>query len=173
MKLINFIYYTLFYHFLWLFFQLFPNHSLFNTIRGKVIGNLFFKSCGKSFLMARGVTLVMCKNMEVGDNVYIAHDCWVNATGGLSISDGVIISPKVVIATTKHLYFDGSVQLRSSVNKPMLIGKGSWVCSNTTLAMGANVGVGVIISANSFLVKSTDNYKLYGGNPALPLKDLI
>lgn len=155
-----------------LLLEILPNHSISNRIRGGFY-SIFLKSSGKNFLVAKGV-LINCKeNLIVGDNVYIAHDVWINAAGGLSLESNVIISPKVVIATTKHLYKDNRIHLQNGGIEPVKIGSGSWIASNCTITMGVSIGAGCIIAANSAVSKDIADYKLAGGVPAKVIKDLI
>lgn len=155
-----------------LLLELLPNHSISNKIRGNFY-SIFLKSSGKNFLVAKGV-LINCKErLTVGDNVYIAHDVWINAAGGLSLESNVIISPKVVIATTKHLYENNRVHLKNGGVAPVSVGDGSWVASNCTITMGVSIGKGCIVAANSAVSKNIPDYKLAGGVPAKIIKDLI
>lgn len=148
-----------------------PNHSLSSLVRGYFY-SFFLKKCGKKFRVAQGV-LINCKeNMEVGDNVYIAHDSWINAAGGIIFGDNVIISPKVVIATTKHAYENGTVMLKNGGIAPVVIKSGTWITSNVTITMGVTIGKGCIVAANSAVSKNIDDYKLVGGVPAKIIKDL-
>lgn len=151
--------------------NLLPNHSVFNKIRGKMMSP-FFGKCGSGFQLAKGAIINMPQNIFIGKNVYIAHNSWINGTGGLYIEDGVIISPNVVIATTKHLYKNFSVQLNESMSKKIVIGAGSWIASNSTITQGVNIGKGCVVAANSSVVKNTENYHLYAGVPAMKKKDL-
>lgn len=171
-KLMQFIKNIVIFHSINLFFELLPNHSISNALRGYFYG-FFFKKCGKNFKVAKGV-LINCKeNMEVGNNVYIAHDSWINAAGGIVLGNNVIISPKVVIATTKHAYENGSVMLKNGGVAPVIINAGTWIASNVTITMGVIVGKGCIIAANSALSKDVDDYKMVGGVPAKFIKELI
>jgi len=167
----NFIVYSVLYHLSYLFLELLPNLYVSNRIRGGVLG-LFFKKTGKNFAMASGSTFVMVRNLEVGDDVYIAHDCWINATAGLQIESGVIVSPKVVIATTQHRYRDGAVVLRESDVAPVLLGAGCWICSNVTITKGVTVGAGCVVSAGSVVTKSLPGKSMCAGQPAVKLKEL-
>src|SRR5690606_34901818 len=109
-------------------------------------------------------------NLEVGSDVYVAHNCWINASGGLVIHDGVVLSPGVVVATTAHGRVKGKVSLRSSRLAPVILGEGSWIASNSVVTRGVNVGRGVIVSANSLVIDDLDDNCLYGGNPARLIK---
>lgn len=170
-RIVVFVIHVILYHLLKLPMELMPNYSFFNRIRGKVIG-LFCASCGKNFMVASGCTLNMIRRMSVGDDVYIAHNVWINATGGLELADEVIISPGCVIATTKHKYADGRVRLRESENAAVSIGVGSWIASNSVVTMGVSVGRGVIVGACSVVISNLDSFCLYAGNPAVKVKSL-
>src|SRR5690606_857226 len=101
-KIARFAVYVLLYHFVRIVLEiLLPNAHVFNLIRGKAVG-LFFKSVGNRFALASGCIINCPWNLEVGSDVYVAHNCWINASGGLVIHDGVVLSPGVVVATTAH-----------------------------------------------------------------------
>ncbi len=170
-KLLRFFYYTIVMQFLIGVSSFFPNHSIFNRIRGYML-RPFLASCGSGLQIAKGVLINMPSNMHVGNDVYIAHDVWINATGGLFIGHNVIISPKVVLATTKHVYENGMVHLRKSENAPIKIGNGSWIASNCTITMGVSIGDGCIIGACSSVTKDINNYYFAGGVPAKEIKKL-
>jgi acetyltransferase-like isoleucine patch superfamily enzyme len=170
-KAFNLLYYILLMHIILLFTSLLPNFQLMNKIRGFLL-KPFFKKCGKNFQVARGIVINYSRNIEIGNDVYIAHDAWVNGTGGLTIGDRVIISPKVVIATTKHVYENGSVNLLKSENGPINIGAGTWIASNSTITLNTNIGEGCIIGACSSVTKDIPDYSFAGGVPAKVIKSL-
>ena|SRR5699024_7792502 len=102
-KVKNGLYYHVFLHLILLVTAFLPNLKISNRIRGFMV-RPFFKSCGSNFQLAKGVTINMIRNINIGDDVYIAHNVWINGTGGLNIGSGVILSPMVVVTTTKHAY---------------------------------------------------------------------
>jgi maltose O-acetyltransferase len=53
---------------------------------------------------------------------------------------------------------------------PIQIGKGSWIGAHTTLVIGAKVGKGTLIAANSVLNIVIEDFSLYGGVPAKFIK---
>ncbi|WP_167553030.1 acyltransferase [Evansella clarkii] len=114
----------------------------------------------------------MVRNIELGDNVYIAHDCWINGAGGLKIESNVIISPMVVIATTKHKYINGCVSNIESEVGEIKIGEGSWVAANSVITKGVVIGKGVIVGAASSVSKDIPDYCFAGGVPAKVIKKL-
>lgn len=169
--LFNFLYYIILMQFILGVSGILPNIKISNKIRGFLL-KPFFKSCGKNLQLAKGIIINMPRNIEIGNDVYIAHDVWINGTGGLIIGDGVIISPKVVIATTKHRYIDGKIRNDLSENSPIVIGSGTWIASNCTLTMGIIIGDGCIIGANSSVTKNVIDYTFVGGVPAKVIMSL-
>jgi len=143
---------------------LIPNFHAGNRVRGFLF-RPFFKRCGKRFAIASGCTINGAWNLSVGDDVYIAHRCWINATGGLVLEDGVIISPNVVIATTSHAREGNKVSLRKSNLSPIRIGAGSWIASNSVVTKGSIIAEGVIVSAGSVVSCNLERNALYSGNP--------
>jgi acetyltransferase-like isoleucine patch superfamily enzyme len=170
-KIYNFLFYILLMQFIMGISNVLPNLKTSNQIRGFLL-KPFFKKCGVNFQIAKGAIINLPRNIEIGNNVYIAHDVWINGSGGLIIGDGVIISPKVVIATTKHAYVNGAVSNKLSDSAPITIGKGSWIASNSTITMNVNIGKGCIIGANSSVTKDIPEYSFAGGVPAKVIKTL-
>lgn len=170
-KVFNLFYYHILLHLILIITSILPNLKIMNRLRGFLV-KPFFKSCGKNFQLAKGAIINYPRNIEIGDNVYLAHDVWLNGTGGLIIGNGVIVSPKVVIATTKHVYENGSVRLEKSQHGPIKIGDGTWIASNSVITMNTRVGKGCIIGACSSVTKDIPDFAFAGGVPAKVIKFL-
>lgn len=172
MRILNMFKYHLYPNIINVSLILFPNSKLTNRIRGKLLSPLF-KKCGSNLQIASGVIINLHRNISIGNDVYIAHNAWINGTGGLIIEDEVIISPNVIITTTKHVRKNNKVSNYYSTNQKVIIGKGSWIAGNSTISMGVEVGSGCIVSANSLINKSKKgNNLLIGGVPATVIKTL-
>lgn len=170
-KIFNFLFYIVMMQLIMGVTSVFPNIKICNKVRGYLL-KPFFKKCGSNFQIAKGCIINYSRNIEIGDNVYLAHNLWINGTGGLNIGDNVIISPKVVIATTKHAYINGMVSNEKSEYGPIIIGNGSWIASNSTITMNVKIGKGCIIGACSAVTKDIPDYTLAGGVPAKVIKTL-
>ena len=46
-----------------------------------------------------------------------------------------------------------------------------WIASNVTIMSGVKIGDGVVIAANSHIIKDIEPYSLVGGNPAKLIKE--
>lgn len=170
-RVFNFIYYVVALHLVLGATSILPNFGGANRLRGWLV-KPFFRKCGKRFQLARGAIINMPRNIAIGDDVYIAHDAWINGTGGLTIGDNVIVSPKVVIATTRHAYENGSVILNKSDHGPIVIGNGTWIASHCTVTMNTTIGKGCIVGACSSVTRDLPDYVLAGGVPARVIKRL-
>lgn len=159
-------------HIIMLVTSILPNLNETNKFRGLLL-RPFFKSCGKNLQIASGVTFIQIKNIDIGDNVYIAHRVWINGSGGLKIASRVIISPMVVIATTKHAYIDGCISNHLSEKASISIGEGTWIASNSVVTKGVTIGRGCIVGACSSVTKDIPDYHFAGGVPAKIIKKLI
>ena len=69
----------------------------------------------------------MHRNISIGNDVYIAHNVWMNGSGSLNIGSNVIISPNVIIATTKHERVNNKVSNNVASVKAINIGEGCWI----------------------------------------------
>lgn len=158
-------------HFVFFFTSWLPDNRISVRLRG-VLASLFIKKCGKNFTIGRNVTLLNSYNLSIGDNVYIATGCWLNAMGVLEIEDEVVFGPYVVISTLQHNFKNNSVKFGGSTAGKVSIGKGTWLAAHSSIKCGITIGKGNLIAANAFVTKDTGNYKIYGGVPAIEIKDI-
>jgi acetyltransferase-like isoleucine patch superfamily enzyme len=148
-----------------------PNSHGANLIRGRLLG-LFFADCGKRVAIASGCIFNSAWNLRVGDDTYIAHNCWINAAAGLVLGRGVVLSPGVVVATTAHDRVCGEVSLHRSRQSPITVGNGVWIASNSVVTKGTVIGNGVVVSACSVVMGTLVDNGFYAGSPAKLIKML-
>lgn len=148
-----------------------PDNRYSVKIRGFLV-SLFLPNKPKNFTLGRDVTLLGIDKLYIGDNVYIAKGCWINALGKVSIGNEVMLAPYVVIASTKHTFVSGSVYKGGSEFKEVKIGEGTWIAAHATVVAGTSVGRGCLVAANSVAIKSYEDNCLISGVPAITIKDL-
>jgi len=142
-----------------------PDNRISLKLRG-ALARLFIRRCGRNFHLGSHVVLLNPGNLEIGDNVYIAHGAWLNAMGGLVIEDEVIIAPRVVVSTLQHVFKDGSVRFGGSIARPVHIGRGSWLAAHVSVKCGVTIGRGCLVAANSAVTKDLPDGVRAGGVPA-------
>jgi acetyltransferase-like isoleucine patch superfamily enzyme len=148
-----------------------PDNRISIRFRG-FLASFFIKSCGKNFTLGRDVTLLNTYNLIIGNNVYLAKGCWLNAMGGITIEDEVVFGPYVVLSSLQHTFKNYSVKQGGSSTGPIIIGKGTWLAAHASVKSNVKVGRGNLIAANSFVSKDTPDNKIMGGVPAKVIKDV-
>lgn len=132
--------------------------------------SLFLPGRPKGLTLGRDVTLLSINRLKLGREVYLAKGVWINAIGGLSIEDEVVVAPYVVMSSNNHGFKNNSVKQGGAHPAPITIGSGSWVAAHSVVAAGVNVGRGNLVAANSVVTKSTDDNGVYAGVPAIKVK---
>lgn len=139
-------------------------------LRGTLIA-IFLPGRPKKLALGRDVTLLSIDRLKIGCQVYLAKGCWLNAIGGLTIEDEVVMAPYVVISTNNHGFKNGSVQQGGAHPAPVLVGKGSWLAAHSVVAAGVTLGSGSLLAANSVATKSFPQNCLLAGVPAVIVKE--
>jgi acetyltransferase-like isoleucine patch superfamily enzyme len=131
------------------------------------------------------------KNYLIGDNVTIGYDITfeIFRSGSLSVGDfvkftqNILISSGCEIRIGEYTLFGENVSIRdgdhnsfvgepitfqSSTYLPVYIGKDVWIGAGCFILKGSNIPDGVIVGANSVVLKSAqlENNCIYAGSPA-------
>jgi maltose O-acetyltransferase len=142
-----------------------PENRITIRLRGMLVAP-FLKRCGKNLQLARNVTFLNTHGISFGNDIYIAAGCWIDGIGGLTIEDEVELSPYVVITTSSHCFKDNSVRFGGARTAQVHIGKGSWIASHSTVALGCKIGSGCLIGSNAVVSKDIPDNVFAGGVPA-------
>jgi maltose O-acetyltransferase len=167
-SLLNFLFRNIPIHIIMILTAFLPNHGITVKIRGALV-RPFIKKCGKKFKLASGVILIKPDKLVIGENVYIAHNTWINAVGGIVLEDNVIISPFCVIDTSKHIFANGNVT-NIGKHKPISIGKGTWIATHSVITDGIQIGDGSLICSGAIVTKDVPNNSMSAGIPAKTIK---
>ncbi|CEG22030.1 Galactoside O-acetyltransferase [Planococcus massiliensis] len=132
----------------------------------------FFKSCGKGFKIASGVIINKPEKIVIGKNVYIAHNAWINANGGLNIQDNTIIGPFSVLATSKHKFINGVASNQADSN-PIILGEGTWLASHVVITDGVEIGKGCLIASGAVVTSNVEGNTIIGGVPGKAIGKVI
>ncbi len=148
-----------------------PDNRFSIRLRG-FFASFFIKSCGKNFTLGRDVTLLNTYNLKIGNDVYIAKGCWLNALGKITLQNEVVLGPYVVLSSLQHTFENFSVKQGASIAGHIKIGLGSWLASHSSVKCGVTIGKGNLIAANSFIHKDTQDFSVMGGVPAKKIKEV-
>lgn len=106
--------------------------------------------------------------IEFNGAAYLGEDCFIDARGGLSIGNNVILAPRVAIFTYNHDFRNRMWTPYSPgiLEKKVTIGEGVWIGFSSILLPGTTIGDNCVIGAGSVLSGNYPNNSLIGGNPA-------
>lgn len=159
-------------HFILMLTNWLPDNVFFINLRG-TLARPFFKKCGRKLGIGRNVTFYNPSKIEIGNSVYIAYGSWFLGAANLVIEDEVMFGPYVVISPSNHTRKNQSFRFGEPVCKDIRIQKGAWIGAHSTLVIGAKVGKGAMIAANSVLNTIVDDNMMFGGVPAKFIKIII
>lgn len=152
-------------HFILLITNWLPDSIIFLRLRGTLV-RPFLGHCGTNLRLGRNLTFYNPSKIQIGKDVYIAQGCWLCAGEIIHIDDEVLIGPYTVIVSTNHSRLGNSYRYGESSDKPIHIGKGSWIAAHCTIIAGANIADGCLIGSNSSMQSITKPNELWAGNPA-------
>jgi len=108
------------------------------------------------------------ENLVMGDGVCINDDVWINAVGGVTIGNNVLIGPKVVVHSANHKFSDVEkpISEQGHTLKAVTIEDDVWIGASSVILAGVTIGKGVVVGAGSIVNKNVEAYSVVAGNPA-------
>lgn len=106
----------------------------------------------------------------IGTPEYIQLDAYLDASGGLTISEGVVISTKVIILSHDWSWLkrvnDIQKYRQRGAFAPVVLGKDSFIGAGAILLPGTTIGRNCIIGAGAVVKGQIPDYSIMAGNPA-------
>lgn len=119
------------------------------------------------------------ERLDIGDHVYIGHHNVVDASGGLTLGEGVQVTTHCALLThSSHqslrlagrAYF-GAADPPGYRRGPTSIGDYTFVGPHSVVAPGARIGRGVVVRAFSYVDGDVPDFAVVAGQPARVVGD--
>ncbi|MFW5908729.1 MAG: acyltransferase [Desulfosalsimonas sp.] len=139
-----------------------------NMLRGRYLSKRF-KSAGKNLKVLAGARFRSMENLVVGDNVEIGFDNFIQALGGVTLGNDVMLAPGVKIWSVNHNYKERDMLIKKQGQRkaPVFIGNDVFIAANAFISPGVTLPDGVVVSAGAVVpVKKYPAYSIIAGNPA-------
>ncbi len=120
---------------------------------------------GKRVFIGSKTDIVSTCKVSIGDNVLIAHNCYIMDTDGHSMDPNIRRND---IPNRWKGYKDWSVVKSEEIN----IGCDVWIGPNVTVLKGVSIGEAAVIAANSVVTKSIPAFTFAAGVPAKVIRKL-
>ena len=118
--------------------------------------------------MAPGQDMPTFPVIRIGDRCVIGRGSHVVAHWSVDIGDDVQTGPYVYITDQNHAYDDPATPIGRQwpVERPVSIGKGSWIGAHAIVLPGANVGCHVVVAAGAVVRGGVPDHCVVAGVPA-------
>ena len=133
-----------------------------NLARAEILG-----FGGKETEIAPGAN-VRVSPERIGRRSFIGLYCYLN--GKVTVGDDVLIGPHCSVVAGNHKFDPATgaftARTEGDGDESVVIGDGSWLCSNVTVTPGCKIGRCNLICAGAVVTKSTPDYAIMAGVPA-------
>lgn len=118
--------------------------------------------------VASGARLTHSYGMRVGRNFHLNSGAFIDARGGLTLGNDVLIGPNSVLVTSNHQWTDPSLPIvvQGHVVDPVTVGDDVWIGASAVILPGVTLGTGTVVAAGAVVTRSTEPYTIVGGIPA-------
>ena len=119
------------------------------------------------------------ERLEIGDHVYIGHHNVIDASGGLTLGEGVQVTTHCALLThSSHQAlrlagqaYWGAAEPAGFVRTATRIGAYSFIGPHSVVAPGARIGRGVLVRAFSYVSGTVADFAIVSGQPARVIGD--
>ncbi|RVU26708.1 colanic acid biosynthesis acetyltransferase WcaF [Sandaracinomonas limnophila] len=130
----------------------------------------FGAKIGKKSIIKPWVKIKFPWELEIGDDVWLGENVWIDNISKVSIGNNVCISQNTFILTGNHNYRKETFDL---ITLPIIIEDNVWITANCLIANGVTIGKNSLILLSSTVISSTEENGVYRGNPAIKIKNKL
>ena len=135
----------------------------------KVLTLRFFGAkVGKNVLIKPCVNIKYPWFLEIGDNVWIGEEVWIDNLGKVKLENNVCLSQGAMLLCGNHNYKKETFDL---IVGDIILEEGVWVGAKAVVCPGVTMKSHSILTVGSVLTTDTESYGIYQGNPAVWVKE--
>jgi maltose O-acetyltransferase len=110
--------------------------------------------------------------LEIGAGTFVNVGCYFDGSAPIRIGAECDIAAEVMFCTSTHALGDRARRAGEPTVAGVVVGDGCWIGTRATLLPGVTVAPGCIVAAGAVVTRDTRPNGLYGGVPAVLLRDL-
>jgi acetyltransferase-like isoleucine patch superfamily enzyme len=132
-----------------------------------LVYKLLFKKLDGLFFIRPHVYIEHSYGMSIGKDCHINYGTYIDARGGISIGNHVLIGPNCSIVSSNHNVNTQNNRLNEGHQlSEVQIGNNVWIGSNCSIMPGITIGNNSIIAAGSVVIESIPSNTMVAGVPA-------
>jgi acetyltransferase-like isoleucine patch superfamily enzyme len=140
---------------------------------GKLARARWLRRCcaafGDDVVIDEGLRVWNAHRLRIGRGCVISPDCFLQAHGGITLGDNVMLAPGVKIWSVNHVFRDTARPIREQgyEEEEVVIGDGCWLGANVFVMPGVALPEGCVVAAGSVVGKKKyPPWSLLAGFPA-------
>lgn len=118
---------------------------------------------GQGSYLFRRCEVLFPKGLHIGQYSNVGWFTLLDARGGIQIGNNVTIASYAKLITGSHDIQSSNFKAEF---KPITIGDYAWICTNSMVLQGVNIGEGAVVAAGAVVNKDVPPYTVVGGVPA-------
>jgi putative colanic acid biosynthesis acetyltransferase WcaF len=130
----------------------------------------FGAKIGVGFVIKPSVYIKFPWKLEIGNDVWIGENAWIDNLDQVTIGNNVCISQGALLLTGNHDYTLTSFDYR---NAPIIIEDGVWIGAKSVVCPGVICKSHSILAVGSVATKNLESYTICQGNPAKEVRKRI
>lgn len=141
-------------------------------LRGALCGHIFRK-CGKQVNVEKGAYFGYGSHVSLGERSGIGVNARFYGVGDISIGEGVIMGPDVVVLTENHRFQDVGIPIPGQGKEvsSVVIEDDVWIGIRAIILPGVRIGRSSVIGAGAVVTKDIPPYSVVGGVPARVIRN--
>lgn len=121
---------------------------------------------GRGVCVFRGTTVIGAPELALGDRVQVGFRVVLDARGGLSVAEDVLLSSDTQLLTANHDVDSPGFERRVA---PIVIGDHAWIATRAIVLAGVTVGRGAVVAAGGVASRDLPERAIAAGVPARPI----
>jgi putative colanic acid biosynthesis acetyltransferase WcaF len=130
------------------------------AIRPKIL-RIFGGKIGERVFIRHNVKILWPWKLVVGDDCWLGEEVWILNLEPVVLGNDVCLSQRVMICTGNHDYKSSSFDY---LNKPINIGHGVWIATQSLILPGVSIGKNSSILANVTVSEDIGDYTVVKRN---------
>ena len=155
----------------WYFVSIAFFKSAFPLNKVKVLLLKMFRArVGENVIIKPHVNIKYPWHLNIGNNVWIGEQVWIDNLADVCIEDNVCISQGAMLLCGNHDYKKISFDLMIG---NITLKQGSWIGAKAVVCPSVVVGNHAVLTVGSIATKNLNDYTIYQGNPAQVVKERV
>lgn len=120
-------------------------------------------AAGPHVYLFGGSEFLAPENLSIRGGCHVGRFCQIDARGGISIGNNVVIASHVLMITADHDIQGSDFAGRLGA---IIVGDRAWIASRAVITRGVSIGEGAVVAAGAVVVRDVDPWTIVAGVPA-------